>query len=123
MWEVGDDECVRRTTVLVKNDEVGDIVCTTSSSKFFDDIGTAVDTCGVWEDKTHFLRKKRFIGMLKQAVKVGLTFANCKSLELGSLDVVITIFGSIIPAFAYSSSTCVPGSNKPHRFSSPPFST
>jgi len=33
------------------------------------------------------------------------TFANILSLELGSLDVVIMIFGSSTPAHLYSSST------------------
>jgi hypothetical protein len=38
------------------------------------------------------------------------TFANCSSFELGSLDVVMTIFGSWMPAVEYSLSTCVVGS-------------
>jgi len=38
-----------------------------------------------------------------------LTLANCVSLLLGSLDVVTTILGSLMPAFLYSSSMCVSG--------------
>jgi hypothetical protein len=34
-----------------------------------------------------------------------LALANCNNFELGSLDVVRTIFGSIIPALEYSLST------------------
>lgn len=36
-----------------------------------------------------------------------ITLANCLSLELGSLAVVIMIFGSSTPAHLYSSSTLV----------------
>jgi hypothetical protein len=38
------------------------------------------------------------------------TLANCCNFELGSLEVVITILGSWIPAREYSLSICVAGS-------------
>lgn len=43
--------------------------------------------------------KKIYVKTLK------ITFANCLSLELGSLEVVIMILGSSTPAHLYSSST------------------
>lgn len=37
------------------------------------------------------------------------TFENCNNLEEGDREVVITIFGSYVPTFAYSSSTLLFG--------------
>ena len=44
----------------------------------------------------------------------GHTFENCRSFELGSLEVVTTILGSRIPAREYSLSMCVVGSGTFH---------
>jgi hypothetical protein len=48
-------------------------------------------------------------GMKKNA-DYNSTLANCSSFELGSREVVTTIFGSWIPALEYSLSMCVLGS-------------
>ena len=62
---------------------------------------------GVGKDQAHFLDG---VSIRAEYSEGEHTFANCNNFELGSREVVMTIFGSWIPALEYSLSMCVEGS-------------
>jgi hypothetical protein len=111
---------IGHTAMFVQNDEIGDIVGSTCFGQLFYNVSTSVYSVWIWEYKTHFLWCKQRPWQEKSEkiqtpTRTPHTLANCKSFELGSLDVVITIFGSIIPALEYSLSIWVIGSTKDER--------
>jgi len=55
-----------------------------------------------WEKASAFPARKRVNNRPKEMRYCFLALANCNNFELGSLDVVRIIFGSIIPALEYS---------------------
>ena len=96
--EVGDDHSIRDASMLVQDYQVRDVVGATCVCELFDDVVSAVDAMGVGKDQAHFL----------DGVSIGAeygegehTFANCNNFELGSREVVMTIFGSWIPALEH----------------------
>lgn len=115
MREVRDDQSVGNTTVFMNNNKIGDVVRSASFCKFFDDIISPIYSMRVWEYKPHFL--VFFHKAKASGCRDVRTLANCNSFELGSLDVVIIIFGSCIPAREYSLSIWVLGSKKQHHWS------
>lgn len=105
----------RCSSMFVKYNEVRDIVGTASLRKVLDHIIPPVNPIRIGKYQAHLLRKMR-VNQNKNKDRDGiivtilLTLANCNNFELGSLDVVKMIFGSIIPALEYSLSMCVVGS-------------
>jgi len=100
--------------MFVKNNQVCDVVRSARISQFFHDVVSAVYSMWIWEYQPHFLSSCSFTVAQPKVSK--RTFENCSSLELGSLEVVITILGSWIPAREYSLSMWVVGSRKHCRF-------
>jgi hypothetical protein len=98
--------------MFVKYNEVRDIVGTASLRKVLDHIISPVNPVRIGKYQAHLLRQRRVNPPKKFGITVIilLTLANCNNFELGSLDVVKMIFGSIIPALEYSLSMCVVGS-------------
>jgi hypothetical protein len=114
IWNSADDKGytkrVRRTwcpSVFMKYDEVCDIVGTASLCKVLYYIVSSVNSVRVGKNEAHFLDGQKVNNRAKRyAVQVFFfALANCNNFELGSLDVVRIIFGSIIPALEYSLST------------------
>jgi hypothetical protein len=90
----------------MKYDEVRDIVGTASLCKVLYYIVSSVNSVRVGKNKAHFLDGQQVNNRPKKRDTVfSLALANCNNFELGSLDVVRIIFGSIIPALEYSLST------------------
>ena len=54
--EVGNDEGVGRSTVFVHHNQIGDVVRSACLSQFFHDIVSSIDTMGIREDESQFLR-------------------------------------------------------------------
>ena len=54
--EVGDDEGVGSSAVFVHHNQIGDIVRSTCFSQFFNDVVSSIDTMGIREDESQFLR-------------------------------------------------------------------
>ena len=108
MRKMGYDQSIGCTTMFVYNNEVGDIVGPTGFCKFFYNIIPSIDAMRVRKDKSQLL--EHYQGKRIYRSKRTLALENCSSLELGSRDVVIIIFGSCIPAREYSLSICVVGS-------------
>lgn len=102
----------RCSSMFVKYNEVRDIVGTASLRKVLDHIISPVNPVRIGKYQAHFLRQIQVNPPKKIGITVIilLTLANCNNFELGSLDVVKMIFGSIIPALEYSLSMCVVGS-------------
>lgn len=103
----------RCSSMFVKHNEIRDIIGTASLRKVLDHIISPVNPVRIGKYQAHLLRQIR-VGKKNKKNNKGeitvLTLANCNSFELGSLDVVKMIFGSIIPAIEYSLSMCVAGS-------------
>ena len=98
--------------MFVEYNEVRDIVGTASLRKVLDHIISPVNPVRIGKYQAHFLQQTQVNQKTKNGITIDilLTLANCNNLELGSLDVVKIIFGSIIPALEYSLSMCVVGS-------------
>jgi hypothetical protein len=95
--------------MFVEHNEIRDIVGTASFCEILDHIISPVNPVRIGKYQAHLLRQMR-VNPKKKMVIILLTLANCNNFELGSLDVVKIIFGSIIPALEYSLSMCVVGS-------------
>ena len=97
------------SAMLVKNNEVCDIVCSACLCKFFYNVISSINPMWIREYESHFLWFE--CEFLSKCNRFDIhTFVNCRSLEFGSRDVVITNFGSCILVREYSLSMCVVGS-------------
>ena len=94
--------------MLVQYNQISDVVRSTRLCEFFHYIITAIDAVRAGEDESHFLDMVSNTNSSEKRTMI--TFVNCRSFELGSLDVVIIILGSCIPAREYSLSICDVGS-------------
>ena len=83
--------------MLMKDYQIRDAVRSAGIRELFHDVVSSVYPVGIWEHQAHLLRGSSVNGP-STIRKEYRTFENCSSFELGSLDVVIRIFGSIIPA-------------------------
>jgi hypothetical protein len=100
----------RCASMFVEYNKVRDIVGTASFRKILDHIISPVNSVRIGKYQAHLLRQTRVNKTKGITAIILLTLANCNNFELGSLDVVKMIFGSIIPALEYSLSMCVVGS-------------
>ena len=83
--------------MFMKDNQIRDTVRSASVRELFYDVVSSVYPVGVWEHQAHLLQ---WFCVNRPSIAHGnhQTFENCSSFELGSLEVVIRIFGSIIPA-------------------------
>lgn len=55
--EMGDDKSVGDTTVFVHDEEIGNALSITCGDEVFDDCVTSVETIGIGENKSQFLKR------------------------------------------------------------------